>query len=97
VDKGGFSADAAQILALQALAWVVAQPEMLSDFLSSTGAYGQDLAQLARQPLFLGAVLDYLLEQDQRVVEFCTAHGAALTHPQMARLALPGAQHLHWT
>ncbi len=89
--------EAAQVLALQALEWVLGQQELVGNFLSSTGAYPQDLAQMAGQPLFLGAVLDFLMEDDQRVIAFCTDFKHPLTIMQSARAALPGAQYMHWT
>jgi hypothetical protein len=97
VDKMMMGAEAAQTLALQALSWVLGQDELLGFFLSSTGASPQDLGKLATTPLFLGAVLDFLMEDDQRVINFCTDHGHPLTAVQGARAALPGAQYMHWT
>ena len=91
------NAAAAQVLGLEALTWVLAQEELIGNFLSTTGAYPQDLAGLASQPLFLGAVLDFLMEDDQRIIAFCTAHNHPLTIVQIARAALPGAQYMHWT
>ena len=88
---------AAQTLALQALAWVLGQDELLGFFLSNTGASPSDLAQLAQTPLFLGAVLDFIMEDDARVINFCTDHSHPLTAVQSARAALPGAQYMHWT
>lgn len=97
VDNIKMNGDAAQVLALQALAWVLGQDDLLGYFLSATGAYPQDLGQLATQPLFMGAVLDFVMEDDQRVIAFCTAHNHPLTSVQNARMALPGAQYTHWT
>jgi len=97
VDNIKIGADAAQVMALEALAWVLGRDDLLGNFLNNTGASPQDLAQLAKQPLFLGAVLDFLMEDDQRVIEFCTDHGHPLTSVQSARASLPGAQYMHWT
>jgi hypothetical protein len=97
VDNIKMNSEAAQTLALQALAWVLGQDELLGFFLNSTGASPQDIAQQASQPLFLGAVLDFLMEDDQRVIDFCTQHALALTSVQVARAQLPGAQYMHWT
>ena len=91
------NASAAQTLALEALAWVLGQEDLLGSFLSTTGAYPKDLAELASQPLFLGAVLDFVMEEDQRVIAFCSAHNHPLTIVHTARAALPGAQYMHWT
>lgn len=89
--------EASQTLALNALAWILQNDDLLQSFLSSTGAYPKDLAQLAQTPLFLGAVLDFLMEDDQRVINFCATGPYPLTLVQEARSALPGAQYTHWT
>jgi hypothetical protein len=97
VDNFKMTPDNAQVLALQALEWILGPGDLVSDFITNTGAYPQDLASLAAQPLFLGAVLDFVMEQDDRVIRFCQDHGHPLTIVQSARAVLPGAQHLHWT
>ena len=97
VDNIKIGADAAQVMALEALSWVLGRDDLLGNFLNNTGASPQDLAQLAKQPLFLGAVLDFLMEDDQRVIEFCADHSHPLTSVQAARASLPGAQYMHWT
>lgn len=97
VDNITFGQDAAQTLALNALAWVLGSDDLLHSFLTTTGAYPKDLPQLAQTPLFLGAVLDFLMEDDQRVINFCATGPYPLTSVQAARMALPGAQYTHWT
>ena len=97
VDNIKIGADAAQVMALEALSWVLGRDDLLGNFLNNTGASPQDLAQLAKQPLFLGAVLDFIMEDDQRVTEFCEDHSRPLTSVQAARASLPGAQYMHWT
>ncbi|MFN3577225.1 MAG: DUF3572 family protein [Tabrizicola sp.] len=51
----------------------------------------------ATEPEFLGAVLDFLLQDDAWVVAFCDGHGHPYGAPQAARLALPGGAETHWT
>ncbi len=97
MDNIKIGAEAAQVMAIEALTWVLGQDELLGYFLSNTGTSPQDLARLAGEPLFLGAVLDFLMEDDQRVIDFCTDHGHPLTSVQSARASLPGAQYMHWT
>lgn len=91
------SAQAAQTLALTALTWVLGQDALVGAFLGASGAVPQDLAQLAQTPLFQGAVLDFLMEDDARIMAFCDAHNLPYTSVQTARTALPGAQYMHWT
>lgn len=97
VDNITYSTEAAQTLALNALAWVLNSDEILQSFLEATGVYPQDLAKLAQTPSFLGAVLDFLMEDDQRVIGFCESGPYPLTSVQAARAALPGGQNMHWT
>jgi Protein of unknown function (DUF3572) len=89
--------DAAQVLALQVLAWLAAEDEVFPLFLGSTGASLADLRARASDPEFLGAVLDFLLMDDRWVVAFCDGHGRPYTAPQDARAVLPGGAETHWT
>lgn len=92
-----FTADAAETLALQALAWLVAQDEMLPVFLGASGASEQDVRARASDPEFLGSVLDFLMMDDAWVVAFCDAKSVPYEHPMLARAALPGGAQVHWT
>lgn len=87
----------AETLALKALTWLVAQPDEMAVFLNASGISGDDLASLAVNPGFLGGLLDFVLEQDARVIAFCDSEGLDYTAPSEARAALPGGQRWHWT
>lgn len=89
--------ESAETLALQALTWLATQPEELGAFLNASGASISDLAALAGNPGFLGALLDFMLESDARVMAFCDAEGLPYTAPMHARSALPGGQNVNWT
>ena len=89
--------ESAESIALQALIWLLGQPDVISAFLNASGASQGDLAALAAEPVFLGAVLDFLTEDDARVMAFCDQSGLPYAAPMQARLSLPGAQHTHWT
>jgi hypothetical protein len=89
--------ESAETLAIQALTWLVSQPEDLGAFLAASGASGAELGQLAAEPAFLGAVLDFLLEADSRVIAFCDSAALPYTAPMQARAALPGGREWHWT
>ncbi|QUS34798.1 DUF3572 domain-containing protein [Falsirhodobacter algicola] len=91
------SRDAAERMALQALAWLAARPELLPDFLSATGASPGELRQAAAQPAFLGAVMDFILSDDAHVIAFCDMAGLPYTAPMRARAVLPGGDLPHWT
>ena len=53
--------ESAEVLALQALAWLAGNEDLLPTFLGSTGASEADVRAGASDPEFLGAVLDLSL------------------------------------
>jgi len=89
--------DAAETIALKALAWLAGHDELLSVFLGSSGASEADLRAGATDPAFLGALLDFLTMDDAWVMEFCNSAGLAYDDPLAARRALPGGGEMHWT
>jgi hypothetical protein len=89
--------DTAQVLALQALAWLAADDELFPAFLTATGASTAEVRSRAGDAEFLGAVLDFLMMNDAWVVAFCDQHALPYTQPQLARAALPGGSAVHWT
>jgi hypothetical protein len=89
--------EAAEALALRALAWTLAGDDRCALFLAATGARPGDLATGARDPVFLAAVLDFLLADEARVVAFCTDENLGFDAPMRARAALPGGEVPHWT
>jgi hypothetical protein len=91
------SQDAAEAIALQCLAWLAGNEELLPVFLGATGAGVEDLRERAQDPDFLGSVLDFVLMDDAWVTAFCDHAGLAATTPGAARAALPGGAQVHWT
>lgn len=91
------SPENAQTVALQALAWLVANEELLPVFMGATGAGADDLRARAGEPEFLSSVLDFLMMDDAWVVAFCDTQGVAYEVPMQARMSLPGGAQVHWT
>ncbi|GLS86950.1 hypothetical protein GCM10010873_19240 [Cypionkella aquatica] len=89
--------ESAETLALQAFSWLLGQDDLVGVFLNATGAGQGELAALAADPVFLGAVLDFLLEDDARVIGFCDASALPYTAVMQARQELPGGSLQHWT
>ncbi len=89
--------DLAETVALRALAWLVADDELLPVFLGSTGASEADLRDRAGDPDFLGATLDFLLLDDAWLGRFAAEAGVAPEDVARARGALPGGEAPHWT
>jgi hypothetical protein len=89
--------ESAQLLALRALAWLAADEDLIGQFLNATGASPGDIRARAEDADFQGAILDFLLMNDQWVINFCDAHGLPYGDVQAARAALPGGEPPHWT
>lgn len=87
----------AEVTALRALAWLVADEDILPVFLNATGANADDLRARAADPDFLAAVLDFVLLEDDWVLGFAAAEGIAPEQVLRARAGLPGGQQEHWT
>jgi hypothetical protein len=87
----------AETLALRALGWLVAEPARAGAFLAETGVAAGDLAGLAGDDLFLGAVLDHVLADEARVLELAAHLGVAPAEIRAARAQLPGGDAPHWT
>lgn len=90
-------AERAETVALQALGWLAGQEELFPLFLAATGASAAQVAEAAAEPGFLGAVLDFLLQEDAWVMGFCDVAGLGYDVPMQARAALPGGALPHWT
>ena len=84
-------------LAQDALIWLAADPDRFGPFLGLTGLAPGDLRAAARDPEFLGAVLDHLLSDDRMVRDFAEAQGISPLLPASARTALPGGDAPSWT
>jgi hypothetical protein len=63
--------ETAEILALEALAWLAGQPDGIARFLTVTGLEAGDLRQAAGDRDLLGSVLDFMLTNEPLLLEFC--------------------------
>lgn len=91
------SQDSAEVLAIEALSWLVGNDELLPVFLGSSGASEDDIKQQTTNPEFLASVLDFLLMDDAWIKEFCDSARYAYDFPARARAALPGGAEVNWT
>ena len=89
--------DEAQVVALQALSWIVGNDELRDVFLGASGACADDLKTNARDPAFLASVLDFLLMDDVWITGFCDANNLDYLRPAQARQYLPGGNLPNWT
>ena len=91
------SRDSAELLALEALSWLLTNDDLLPVFLGSTGADAGDLRGRAQDPEFLASVLDFLLMDDAWITAFCHDADYQPEFPLRARAALPGGAAVNWT
>lgn len=87
----------AERFAAEVLAWIATDPERTGRFLGATGAGPEDLRAAARDPHFLGAVLDFLMGDEAALIACCEALGVPPETPARARAGLPGGDNPHWT
>ncbi len=91
------SQQSAETIALNCLAWLAGNEELLPIFMGSTGANAEDLAIGAQDPDFLGSVLDFLLMDDAWILAFCADYDLPNEAPLHAQMHLSGGAGMHWT
>ena len=84
-------AENAEIIALQALAWLLANEQEMNTFMGQTGLDQAALRSGAGDAAFLGGVLDHILAEEVRLMAFVGDAGLKPDMPARARTALPGA------
>lgn len=89
--KAGVSHEQAEVIALRALAWLITDENLAGRFLSLTGCDGESLRQRAGQPEVLGSVLDFLMSDEQALLDFAQSAEIAPEVIGRARHRLPGA------
>ena len=89
--------EAAEVISLQVLTWLVRNDDLCNIFLGASGASVDDLRTRAADVDFQGSVLQFLLMDDQWVTGFCDDHGLDYHSPSMALQSLPGQGTPHWT
>lgn len=80
----------AETMAIQALSWLASDEEILLQFLNATGAAPGDLRARAKEPEFLGFILDFIMRDDETILGFCTVSGATPEAVARARISLEG-------
>ena len=89
--------DQATVTGLQALSHIAADPDLFGMFLDQAGTNAADIRAQATDPAFLGFVLDFLMQDDARVIGFAGAIGIAPEDIARVRQALPGGDVPEWT
>jgi hypothetical protein len=80
--------ETAEILAIQALAFIAEEPERLNLFLSTTGIPPSEIRTAAREPGFLAGVLEHMLADESLLIAFADSAGIDPAAVAQARSAL---------
>lgn len=88
---------AAEVVAIDVLGWLAGEEDYFYRFLNMTGVDTGDIPGRSKNPEFLGFVLDFLLSDDNLVIEFCQHSNRANEVPMQARAQLPGGDVPNWT
>jgi hypothetical protein len=86
----GLRRDAAEMLAIAALAYLAADPEQLGRFLATTGIGPEGIRAAARDPGFLAGVLDHVSDDEALLLAFARDHGLDPAEIGRARTTLGG-------
>lgn len=89
--------DAAEVVALKVLGWLVSNEEILPVFLGSSGLLPTELRARAGEPEVLCAVLEFVMMDDAWVCDCAQGLGLEPQVLMQARQALPGGGEVHWT
>ena len=88
--------DRAETIALQALAWIASDEELLPQLSGATGASLGDAKERMQDPAFLAGILEFLTMEDRWIQRFCDDHDLPYDAPMRALMALPGQQRDEW-
>ena len=90
-------ADAADVMALRAVAFLVARDGAFSAFAAATGCDPADLPRLIGDRSFLASVLDFVLSDESIAAAFSSAENLPPGALGDYRRGLPGGDLPHWT
>jgi uncharacterized protein DUF3572 len=81
--RPAYSHETAEMLAVQALAFIAEDEVRLSSFVASSGIAVQSIRTAAREPNFLAGVLEHILSDEHLLMAF--AEGAGINPADVAR------------
>jgi hypothetical protein len=82
------SRDEAEMLAIQALAFIAEEPQTLARFLDMTGIEPEQIRNAAREQDFLGGVLEHMLGDEDLLIAFAASANVEPAALARARSAL---------
>ncbi|OCP01240.1 MULTISPECIES: DUF3572 domain-containing protein [unclassified Ensifer] len=80
----------AEEIAIDILAWLAGEPELLSRFLALTGTEPESLRTAIAEPGFMGGIIAFLMDHEPTLMAFCQATGTAPQDVVSAHAALSG-------
>ena len=83
-----YSQENAEMLAVQALAFIAEDDTRLSAFIASTGIAVQSIRDAAREQNFLAGVLEHILADENHLIAFADSAGINPTEVARARQSL---------
>lgn len=83
-----YAQETAEMLAVQALAFIAEDDGRLSSFIASTGIAVQSIRDAARDPNFLVGVLEHVLADENLLIAFADSAGIDPAEVSRARQAL---------
>ena len=81
----------AEVVALEALAFLALEADRLGRFLGLTGMGPEQVRERCSDPEFLAGVLDHVLSDETLLIAFVEERGLDPLLPAAARRELPGA------
>jgi hypothetical protein len=73
--RAGATREAAEMLAIQALAFIAEEPERLNGFIAASGIALAQIRQAASEPGFLAGVLEHMLGNENLLLAFAQSSG----------------------
>jgi hypothetical protein len=86
--RSPYSPEMAEMLAVQALAFLAEDDSRLSGFIASTGIAAESIRDAAREPNFLAGVLEHILADENLLIAFADNAGVDPADLTRARQAL---------
>jgi Protein of unknown function (DUF3572) len=86
--RAGLTPEQAEMLAVQALAFIAEEPERMAAFLSTTGIDPGAIRDAASSPDFLAGVLEHMLGDESLLIAFADRAGIDPAAVAQARRAL---------
>jgi len=78
-------------LCLKALIYIVEDEDLLTLFVQTSGISPNQLKESLESKETMGSLFDFLLQEEEKLIDFCEKHTISPENIWKARQALPGA------